>query len=291
MKLNNHNLRAISSKLRNSLNTALNLCSLKRQMTLSKKESPNKIVKIKFRPDTAMINNREQVKLCDNVKFKDILVEEKALKFKKMKLRSKLLKLMNHLIILKKETVDYYNNEFKSPPIFHRRNKSSTVRSSVSSDLFNKKDVVYRYEDYYYSPEELLQKNFNDTEIKIIANDPKFFMLNRPPFKGINLQIQYSLKAKINEEEEEKEKKPKIHSNMLSSLSSSRKRPALTINNKDIYTHRNRISSLITPNNNTTKTKKIIGPMMKTPFTSRNKPVSFQLSSTRSTEKTQNFTN
>lgn len=145
----------------------------------------------------------------------------KKIAYKKLIMRAKLLKAMKTNIVLKKKEFDEYNNKYyKGIKLLSeklRKKKFKTNQdSSESSDDINDKpnfisiknpDIFSEYEytslfqDYFCTPIELIKKIFNYDEQKIIQLDPIFFRFNREPFIGIQKNIGYSLKDKINEED------------------------------------------------------------------------------------------
>ena len=114
-----------------------------------------------------------------NINKKNGLIEKEILK-------GKLFKAINSSIIMSKDKVDLLNRNY-------------------SYD----KNVIYpriykRYEDYYITPHEIIEKNFNEKEIKVILSNPNYFKLNQ--FKDKKLLVQTHLKDIINNEEKERAK-------------------------------------------------------------------------------------
>ena len=276
MQLTPKNLRAVSCKLRRSLQSTLTLCSSNHCSSLLNKKEQKKFTTIKFRPDSVIINNREQNKLFDNEKYKTIISKEKEYSFQKIKIRSRLKKLLDNLIVLDKNTQLLYNSENKRiPKSTKNKRPNSNIFTSKRTALFsNEQDnIVFRYEDYSYTPEELLSNNFTKEELKIIANDPKYFMLNKPPFKGINLQSQYSLKAKLEEEDEEKKTKTNT---------SDRKSQLLFkhLNTHSLSRDTNKYYSFSTLCSNQHKTKHMLNAPSKEQNLSRNKKINLKYNTT-----------
>ena len=276
MQLTPKNLRAVSCKLRRSLQSTLTLCSSNHCSSPLKKREPKKFKTLKFRPDSVIINNREQNKLFDNEKYKTIISKEKEYSFQKVKIRSRLKKLLDNLIVLDRNTKLLYNSENRRiPKSTKNKRPNSNIFTSKTSSLFsNEQDnIVFRYEDYSYTPEELLSNNFTKEELKIIANDPKYFMLNKPPFKGINLQSQYSLKAKLEEEDEEKK----------TIINTSDKKSQLLfkhLNTHSLSNDTNKYYSFTTLCSNQHKTKHMINVPSKEQKLSRNKKVNLKYNTT-----------
>ena len=116
-----------------------------------------------------------------NINKKNGLIEKEILK-------GKLFKAINSSIIMSKDKVDLLNRNY-------------------SYD----KNVIYpriykRYEDYYITPHEIIEKNFNEKEIKVILSNPNYFKLNQGKFKDKKLLVQTHLKDIINNEEKERSK-------------------------------------------------------------------------------------
>ena len=114
-----------------------------------------------------------------NINKKNGLIEKEILK-------GKLFKAINSSIIMSKDKVDLLNRNY-------------------SYD----KNVIYpriykRYEDYYITPHEIIEKNFNEKEIKVILSNPNYFKLNQGKFKDKKLLVQTHLKDIINNEEKER---------------------------------------------------------------------------------------
>ena len=112
-----------------------------------------------------------------NINKKNGLIEKEILK-------GKLFKAINSSIIMSKDKVDLLNRNY-------------------SYD----KNVIYpriykRYEDYYITPHEIIEKNFNEKEIKVILSNPNYFKLNQ--FKDKKLLVQTHLKDITNNEEKER---------------------------------------------------------------------------------------
>ena len=156
-----------------------------------------------------------------NINKKNGLIEKEILK-------GKLFKAINSSIIMSKDKVDLLNRNY-------------------SYD----KNVIYpriykRYEDYYITPHEIIEKNFNEKEIKVILSNPNYFKLNQ--FKDKKLLVQTHLKDIINNEEK---KRSKGRRRQLVKSRSEKKRN-LFLKTINISTHKETPISIQLSSNNST---------------------------------------
>ena len=158
-----------------------------------------------------------------NINKKNGLIEKEILK-------GKLFKAINSSIIMSKDKVDLLNRNY-------------------SYD----KNVIYpriykRYEDYYITPHEIIEKNFNEKEIKVILSNPNYFKLNQGKFKDKKLLVQTHLKDIINNEEKERSKGRRIQ--LVKSR--SEKKRNLFLKTINISTHKETPISIQLSSNNST---------------------------------------
>ena len=158
-----------------------------------------------------------------NINKKNGLIEKEILK-------GKLFKAINSSIIMSKDKVDLLNRNY-------------------SYD----KNVIYpriykRYEDYYITPHEIIEKNFNEKEIKVILSNPNYFKLNQGKFKDKKLLVQTHLKDIINNEEKERSKGRR---RQLAKSRSEKKRN-LFLKTINISTHKETPISIQLSSNNST---------------------------------------
>ena len=135
---------------------------------------------------------------------------------------------------------------------------SSIIMSKDKVDLLNRnysydKNVIYpriykRYEDYYITPHEIIEKNFNEKEIKVILSNPNYFKLNQGKFKDKKLLVQTHLKDIINNEEKERSKGRR---RQLGKSRSEKKRN-LFLKTINISTHKETPISIQLSSNNST---------------------------------------
>lgn len=160
-----------------------------------------------------------------NKLYASLIEEEKKTTAKKKRIKGKLIKMLKSKIVLNKEMFKNYDN------IFHPENDKEKIRMKIAlmnkkkekerkiksssernhlivkstPDCFSSVKVSFRYEDMYLSPEEILGNYFSKEEIDIMKLSPKYFNLNRPPFKGSQLKLSKSLSDIINNEENKKQ--------------------------------------------------------------------------------------
>ena len=159
-----------------------------------------------------------------NKLYASLIEEEKRTTAKKKRIKGKLIKMLKSKIVLNKEMFKNYDNIFhpendkekikirlallKKQKAKEKKIKSSSERNHLivksTPDFFSSVKVSFRYEDLYLSPEEILGNYFSKEEIDIMKLSPKYFNLNRPPFKGSQLKLSKSLSDIINKEENQK---------------------------------------------------------------------------------------
>ena len=148
----------------------------------------------------------------------------KNIAYKKLIMRAKLLKAMKTNIVLRKKEFDEYNtkyykgNKLLSEKLKNKKRKDSDDDSISDNDnndikerpnfitikqpdIFSEYEYTALFQDYYCSPLELIKKIFTYDEQKIIKLDPIFFRLNKGPFSGVQENMGFSLKEKIDEED------------------------------------------------------------------------------------------
>lgn len=130
---------------------------------------------------SSSISHSSQSLIEVNANKKNGLIEKEILK-------GKLFKAINSSIIMSKDKVELLNRNY----------------SYDKNVIFPR--IYKRYEDYYITPHEIIEKNFNEKEIKVILSNPSYFKLNQGQFKDKKLLVQTHLKDIINNEEKEKSK-------------------------------------------------------------------------------------
>ena len=148
----------------------------------------------------------------------------KKIAYKKLIMRARLLKAMKTNIVLKKKDFDEYNNKYyKGMKLLSNKLKKNKYKINNDSnesnedinninnipnfisiknpDIFSQYEYTSLFQDFFCTPLELIKKIFNYDEQKIIKLDPIFFRFNREPFLGLQKNMGFSLKEKINEED------------------------------------------------------------------------------------------
>ena len=150
----------------------------------------------------------------------------KKIAYKKLIMRARLLKAMKINIVLRKNIYDEYNekystgNKLLSEKLKNKnKNKKSDSEDDYSysdtsekiekpnfnslkhPDIFSNYEYTSLFKDFHCTPVELIKKIFNPEEQKIINLDPIFFRLNKEPFNGVQKNLRFNLKDKINEED------------------------------------------------------------------------------------------
>ena len=221
--LNNIKLNEENKNYNSLPNKKSNLYS---NRTINKNNNNNKLKHIKNNRSFSshnfsnLIKNKQINKFYNENQFEEATFQEMQNKFKKMKLRAKFVKLVQNSIILQKSQVLLYNYMFKKNNNNNESSSSSSESEKQNNNNNNKRMIITkqsnyfsiinnsnRYEDVYKTPYEFIKKNFTFEEQRMLISDPKYFFLNRPPFKGIEIELMYNLSDKINEEEKNKKKK------------------------------------------------------------------------------------
>ena len=151
----------------------------------------------------------------------------KKIQYKKLIMRAKLLKAMKYNIILKNKQFEEFNQKYSSGNKYlgeKLRNRGKIIRNDSDDDysdsdsaskaperpnfnslkhpdIFSTYEFTSLFQDFHCTPLELIKKIFNSDEQKIINLDPIYFRLNKEPFTGVQKNLRFCLKDKINEED------------------------------------------------------------------------------------------
>lgn len=170
----------------------------------------------------------------ENKVYSELIEKEKETIAQKKKIKGKLIKMLKSKIVLNKKMYGDCDEFFHPEEEMARRKKKGEkllqrhkkytinqnfrqINLKITPDFFSNVKVSFRYEDLYESPEEIILNNFTKDEITLIKQSPKYFALDKPPFKGAKLNIISTLKDMINEEErieQEKNKSKSCHSSL-----------------------------------------------------------------------------
>ena len=203
----------------------------------------------------------------------------KNIEYKKLIMRAKLLKAMKTNIVLRQKDFDDFNTKYyKGSRLLSEKLKKKKMKNSEDDitesdidikerpnfislknpDIFSEYEYTSLFQDYFCSPIELIQKIFNSDEQKIINLDPLFFRLNRKPFIGVQKNMGFSLKDKINEEdriERQKIERMKEINKKFNYVRRKHTRRGTGVENIEVQKDSSKIIKT-NINNNITKTKK-----------------------------------
>ena len=99
--------------------------------------------------------------------------------------------------IIKNDSDDDYSDSDSASKPPERPNFNSIKHP----DIFSTYEFTSLFQDFHCTPLELIKKIFNSDEQKIINLDPIYFRLNKEPFTGVQKNLRFCLKDKINEED------------------------------------------------------------------------------------------
>ena len=150
----------------------------------------------------------------------------KKIQYKKLIMRAKLLKAMKYNIILKDKQFEEFNQKYSSGNKYlgeKLRNRGKIIKNDSDDDysdsdspkaperpnfnslkhpdIFSTYEFTSLFQDFHCTPLELIKKIFNSDEQKLINLDPIYFRLNKEPFTGVQKNLRFCLKDKINEED------------------------------------------------------------------------------------------
>jgi hypothetical protein len=156
--------------------------------------------------------------------MKDLLKHENEMKKKKKELKGRLLTALSKHLVINKDTYNLFNYLFKNDDRFEDKilkdeekdkniNKKKMFNSiNHSLNLFSELKPSFRYEDYYQSPLEFMNKYFTKEEIKLLKSSPEYFGINKLPFKNSDFEYYPTLLSKLENEKkgEDSDKSAKI---------------------------------------------------------------------------------
>ena len=212
-KLHNHNISEIENK-KIQKNTDIISKTDKKNNTnkenyLDIKKNLDKINKAQRSTSAKIIIQRKNEIKEPNIR--NILKNEMKIKLNKKLLKGRLrTALSKHLVINKEMLTDLnklYKNEEEKKDDNVNDNKNNKKKSkdfqyiSHYSGCFSKIRPPFRYEDYYFSPLELLKKYFTKEEMIMLKSSPRYFGLNKFPFKNSDFKFNKNLLSKLNYED------------------------------------------------------------------------------------------
>ena len=160
-----------------------------------------------LKPKKNILNN------TTNIAMKNLLEQEEELKKKKKILRARLLTVLSRHLVINKDIYNYYNYLFKDElaPEEQKLNKNKNNKTINQKkifhfikhhpDIFSKSKPPFRYEDYFYSPLELLTKYFTKEDLILLISSPEYYGLDRLPFKNSDFEFNPTLLSKLEYEE------------------------------------------------------------------------------------------
>ena len=151
----------------------------------------------------------QKVEVSKQLQIKNILKHEEKMKLKKKLLKGRLLTALSRHLVINRETYNNYNILYIEEDKKDIDNDDSKNKKKLNyfhyinnnSDYFSKIRPTFRFEDYYYSPLELLKKYFSNEEISLLKSSPNYFGLNKIPFKNSDFQVNRTLLSKFDSEE------------------------------------------------------------------------------------------
>ena len=201
-KILSHNI----SKIKENKKNIINLKKDKNNNKLYIKKNITKKLR-EQRSSSAQIFSLKKT-LIKEPNIKNLLKHEEEMKQKKKLLKGKLLTALSKHLVINNETIKLYNIIYKNEEK-NNDNDDSMRKKNINyfqltnrySDYFSKIRPAFRYEDYYFSPMELLKKYFTKDEIIILKSSPGYFGLNKFPFKNSDFAFSPTLLSKFNLED------------------------------------------------------------------------------------------
>lgn len=134
--------------------------------------------------------------------------------------KGKLLNLISKSLVADKETIEAYRKNFylqendininekhlDDHMREYRYRNSIGILTRTNPDLLTRHWYVSRFNDCYITPDELINKNFDEKELNILRSDPNYFKLNKGPFKN-TLIMKFTTLTDILKEEDNKNNK------------------------------------------------------------------------------------
>ena len=160
-----------------------------------------------FKPKKNILNN------TTNIAMKNLLEQEEELKKKKKILKARLLTVLARHLVINKDIYNYYNYLFKDEKVPEENNINKAIKKKQKinekifhfikhhPDIFSKSKPPFRYEDYFFSPLELLTKYFTKEDLILLISSPEYYGLNKLPFRNSDFEFNPTLLSKLEYEE------------------------------------------------------------------------------------------
>ena len=153
----------------------------------------------------------EKKELINQPNIKNLIKHEEEMKQKKKLLKGRLLTALSRHLVINNQTFKLYDIIYKNEEN-KDENKDENIKNKIhdnqyfhftnrNSYCFSNIRPPFRYEDYYYSPMELIKKYFTKEEIIILKSSPGYFGLNKFPFKNSDFEFNPTLLSKFSVED------------------------------------------------------------------------------------------
>ena len=153
----------------------------------------------------------EKKELINQPNIKNLIKHEEEMKQKKKLLKGRLLTALSRHLVINNQTFKLYDIIYKNEEN-KDENKDENIKNKISNNqyfhftnrnsyCFSNIRPPFRYEDYYYSPMELIKKYFTKEEIIILKSSPGYFGLNKFPFKNSDFEFNPTLLSKFSVED------------------------------------------------------------------------------------------
>ena len=154
----------------------------------------------------------QKKKLIKQQNIKSLIKHEEEMKQKKKLLKGRLLTALSRHLVINNQTFKLYEVIYKNEEN-KGQNEDQNIKNKVpinkyfhftnpNSYCFSNIRPPFRYEDYYYSPMELIKKYFTKEEIIVLKSSPGYFGLNKFPFKNSDFEFNPTLLSKFSVEDD-----------------------------------------------------------------------------------------
>jgi hypothetical protein len=154
----------------------------------------------------------QKKELIKQQNIKSLIKHEEEMKQKKKLLKGRLLTALSRHLVINNQTFKLYEVIYKNEEN-KGQNESQNIKNKVpinkyfhftnpNSYCFSNIRPPFRYEDYYYSPMELIKKYFTKEEIIVLKSSPGYFGLNKFPFKNSDFEFNPTLLSKFSVEDD-----------------------------------------------------------------------------------------
>ena len=154
----------------------------------------------------------QKKELIKQQNIKSLITHEEEMKQKKKLLKGRLLTALSRHLVINNQTFKLYEVIYKNEEN-KGQNEDQNIKNKVpinkyfhftnpNSYCFSKIRPPFRYEDYYYSPMELIKKYFTKEEIIVLKSSPGYFGLNKFPFKNSDFEFNPTLLSKFSVEDD-----------------------------------------------------------------------------------------